>query len=139
MYRPSNNKSILVLVNNHIEARFDSICQDFGEQLEKDIAKGDWSVISDLGRVGYLRDKHEVGLGLGSRQGAVGMEIIEGFKNGRPQNIPVVLIEFGHVVIRFWALSLPHYHKGFVDSSREKLSVRGERALGGGRGGKASL
>lgn len=80
-----------------------------------------------------------MGLGLRSRQGVVGMEIIEGFKNGRPQKIPVVLIEFGHVSIRAWALSLPHYHKGFVDFLKGKVFYKRGKGTGGRKGSEGQF
>lgn len=54
----SNNKSRLVLVDNHIKARFNLISKDFGEQFIEDITKGDGSIVDNLGWIGNLVDEH---------------------------------------------------------------------------------
>lgn len=54
----SNNKRRLVLVDNHIEARFNLISKDFEEQFIEDITKGDGSIVYNLGWIGNLMDEH---------------------------------------------------------------------------------
>lgn len=54
----SNNKRRLVLVDNHIGARFNLISKDFKEQFIEDITNGDESIVDNLGWIGNLMDEH---------------------------------------------------------------------------------